>query len=206
MAYLVPVMALLAVAAQPTQADMIIDDFTDSQDAIISHWCGIEGNRNYLPADDEEGWISVLGGYRQMELINVSGPENSTPSAVAYVPGGEDAYFSWSNAEGVVSTAVLLYNGDGNLAGGLLEADENLSAYPFIDVNIRSTDQNVNMTLELKDDEGGCWSVTKTNIAAGIQRYDMSAFSTAGVDLSNLDYVKLSLITPGGQSALGYEH
>ena len=134
---------------------------------------------------------SMIGGQRTLTLLSVVGDGFNFASALV---GG--ASLSHGNNPTVTSDLEVLYGG----ASNLLDADFTIST--DIDISLAEVDQSTNISLELTSGmtagnpaSGASHSVTQNAASPGMFLYGLSQYSSNGVDLSDVDRVKLLLNT-----------
>jgi len=184
--------AVLVLAAGFASAEVIIDGFEDGDFFLLV--TPTTGNDN-----DTQTGSSMIGGVRRVDILNVTttgSGGNAQAEVASDNPDVLDNALSYSNSDQVTSTLKLTYGGTGNL----LDAD--LSAEPFIDINLKSIDLATGMAVTLTSGmEGAGTSHTESDTASapGFFPFTLADYATAGVDLSDIDEI---IVTVSGDPAL----
>lgn len=176
------VTTLIFSATQTNAAVVLIDDFASGVDLSTF---------GTASATDDGLHSGVIGGYRDALVVATTGAININYSPVigntiAFngLAGSTGFYTSWYNGLGnnSLNLDLLGTNTTGYLSLSILEANGNGRAYVYL------------------EDNAGNKSYVKNTISngfAGVLNFDYSDYLLAGVDLTDLNFINLVILSTG---------
>jgi len=172
--------ALLALAAIPARADLVIDDFGTSAQAASA--TGLGSATSTTAAD-------VLGGFRTLNLTVDENPLNRTALASVDPSTG---YFILETGAAVSASGSIVYDADGAGLGGLDLAGYG-SQFTF---DVVFGDPGLSLGITVVDTFGATATVSTTTVGLGLINFAFGDFT--GVDLSSVASLAVIYTAPEG--------
>lgn len=141
----------------------------------------------------DNGVTGVIGGQRFSQLTYISG---GGLNAAMRIDFNNSNVLSISNDDGVVSTTLLRWNGNGALNADITDGGAS-SAFAL---NILQTDILINLTLTVTDINGNSATRNLSNLASGVILSQFNTFTNfAATDFSQVR--EITLLVSGPESA-----
>lgn len=176
---------ILAGVAGSAQASLVIDSFSTDAFTLAQSTLNTAVNKHQTGIPTTQ----VIGGSRDTTLTVLAG--NGSRQAIVEVDN-TDSTINISNATGVRSTTVLLYNNN-NAANGL--GGINLTSFGTgIAFDLVAVDLTVSITIELTG-VNATSSLTKSNLTEGTTRFLFNDFSAPAV-AGSVNVIKVTFNAP----------
>lgn len=223
------VAAMLAISGV-AQAGVVIDTFTEPDDGVQSGRVEVNGvgdvAHSELPGGGDPAFTEVIGGYRQVDLIQTEQGSGGGSASFQFSPT-----FSYANEPGSASVGVITWDGEGGMvafnADGSIDnmsstagaglggidlteggnADGTGGASTQFLIDLVSIDLTVSVLVQIIDMNGDISLTDKGMLTVGTNAKFLSTFDNVGagagqVDLTNVNSIRLIIEGPSDTDAI----